>query len=82
MISLFDFLEINKEHKFIIGGEFNTVLETKLDKLGGNPNTHVKSRDTIQTAMENFDLNDIWRVFNGNTMQFTWHSLSKQYKLI
>ena len=47
--------------------------------MGGNPNTHIKCRETIQTAIENFDLNDICRVFNGNTIQFTWHSSSKLY---
>ena len=76
---LCNFLEENEENEFIIGGDFNTVLEPKLDKMGGNPNTHIKSRETIQTAIENFDLNDIWRVFNGNNIQFTWHSSSKPY---
>ena len=73
---LSNFLE---ENELIIGGDLNTVLEPKLDKMGGNPNTHIKSRETILTAIENFDLNDIWRVFNGNTTQFTWHSSSKPY---
>ena len=73
---LCNFLE---ENEFIIGDDFNTVLEPKLDKMGGNQNTHIKSRETIQTAIEKFDLNDIWRVFNGNTIQFTWHILSKPY---
>ena len=30
----------------------NTVLEPKLDKMRGNPNTHIKRRETIQTALE------------------------------
>ena len=38
-----------------------------------------KTRETIQTAIENFDLNDILKVFIGYTIQFTWHSSSKPY---
>ena len=29
--------------------------------------------------MDSFDLNDIWRLLNNNTKQFTWHSSSKPY---
>ena len=29
--------------------------------------------------MYSFDLNDIWRFLNNNTMQFTWHLSSKPY---
>ena len=46
------------ENDFLIGGDFNAVLETKLDKT--ELNTHIKSRKCIQTAMIiMFDLNDI-----------------------
>ena len=32
-----------EENEFIIGGDFNTVLEPKLDQMRGNPNTHIKT---------------------------------------
>ena len=54
-----DFLEANEENKFIFEGDFNTVLEPKLDKMRGNPNTHIKRRETIQTALEKL----IWMIF-------------------
>ena len=53
-------LRRNEENEFITGCDFNTVLEPKLNKMRGNTNTHIKSRETIQTAIENFDLNDIY----------------------
>ena len=52
------FLEENQENEFINGGDFNTVLEPKLNKLEGYPNTRIKSRATIQTSIETIDLND------------------------
>ena len=73
------YLADNEEDEFIIGGDFNTVLEPDADKIGGISITHAKSREIIKTTMESFDLNDIWILLNNNTMQFTWHSSSKPY---
>ena len=39
-----NFLEANEENEFIFEGDFNTVFEPKLDKMRGNPNTHIKRR--------------------------------------
>ena len=79
MIKLFfetlnKYLAENEKDEFIIEGDFNTVLEPDVDKIGGISITYAKSRDTIKTAMDSFDLNDIWRLLNNNTMQITWHS--------
>ena len=73
------YLADNEEDEFIIGGDFNTVLEPDVDKIGGISITRAKSREIIKTTMESFDRNDIWRLLNNNTMQFTWHSSSKPY---
>ena len=53
------YLAENEEDEFIIGGDFNTVLEPDVDKIGAISITHAKSRETIKTAMDSFDLNDI-----------------------
>ena len=84
MIKLFfeifnKYLVNNEEDEFTIGGDFNTVLELDVDKIGGISITHAKSRETIKTAMDSSGLNDIWRLLKNNTMQFTWHSSSKPY---
>ena len=67
MIKLFfetlnKYLAESEEDEFIIGGDFNTVLEPDVDKIGGISITHAKSRETIKTAMDSFDLNDIWNI--------------------
>ena len=39
----------------------------------------LKAKKSIEIAIEKFDFSNIWRVFNGNTMHFTWPSSSKPY---
>ena len=56
------YLAESEKDEFIIGGYFNTVLEPDVDKIGGISITHAKSRETIKTAMDSFDLNDIWNI--------------------
>ena len=75
--TLYDFLGENDEEEYIIGGDFNTVLNSNLDKFGGIKGTHQKCRDKIIASIDNFDLADIWRVFNPSSRQYTWHSTSK-----
>ena len=75
--TLFDFLGENDEEEYIIGGDSNTVLNSNLDKFGGIKGTHQKCRDKIIASIDNFNLADIWRVFNPCLRQYTWHSSSK-----
>ncbi len=58
----------------IIGGDFNTVLNISLDKIGGRPRTNFKARDEILTINTNYNLIDIWRHKNPNCKRFTWRS--------
>ena len=60
-----------------IGGDFNTVINSDLDKFGGLKGTHQKCRDRIKACIENYDLVDAWRILNPNSRQYTWHSSSK-----
>ena len=45
----------NEKDEFIIGADFNTVLEPDVDKIRDISITHAKSREIIKTAMENFE---------------------------
>ena len=38
--TLYDFLGENDEEEYIIGGDFNTVLNSNIDKFGGIKGTH------------------------------------------
>ena len=75
--SLYEFLGENDNEEYIIGGDFNTVINSNIDKFGRIKGSHQKCRDKIISCMESFDLSDAWRVLNPNTRQYTWHSSSK-----
>lgn len=55
------YLRENEEKTFIIGGDFNTVLNETLDKRNGRIDTHRQCRKQIKDNMETFNFIDIWR---------------------
>jgi exonuclease III len=56
----------------IIGGDFNLVLDTEIDKKGGTRKTHTKSAVYLKNIMQNLNLVDIWRIQHPETKQYTW----------
>ena len=72
-----DFLELlvndisqHQDKSLIIGGDFNTYL-TKLDCQIDNWKP-TKISEKLHSAMEEYNLTDIWRVLNPNTRRYTW----------
>ena len=74
LIQLEKYLNENDENTFMIGGDFNTALDTKKDKKNSRSDTHKKCREKIQNIMAIFNLIDVWRVQHPETAKFTWHS--------
>ena len=72
--SLNNFILQNGDNTFIIGGDFNTVLDINLDKKNGNKETHKKCRKLIRSILDINELTDIWRLQHPDKKQFTWHS--------
>ena len=56
----------------VIGGDFNLVLNTELDKTGGTGRTHTRSSNYVRQMIQNHHLLDIWRIQHPDTKQFTW----------
>ena len=79
--SFFDILEdyilSNDEKSFIMGGDFNTVLNVDLDKKNGNSHTHKKCTEKISSIINTSKIVDIWRILNPDKLKFTWHSNTK-----
>ncbi|KAA8589211.1 hypothetical protein FQN60_012576, partial [Etheostoma spectabile] len=50
-----------------MGGDFNCVLDTSLDKQTSRSTTNSNSSDKIKNAMQDLALVDIWRLLNPNT---------------
>ena len=62
---------LSSSDNIIIGGDWNTVLDT-LDKKGGQDRLKEKVISEIHTLMDYFEINDIWRIKHPNKSQFTW----------
>ena len=62
---------VNKEQKIVIGGDFNTALDSDLDCSGGNP-FRKESVKNIQDLCLDYDLVDIRRIRDPETKRFTW----------
>ena len=56
----------------ILGGDFNCISDTKLDKLGGNPFARQTANKILYTITQQHSLTDIWRDRNRDTKKFTW----------
>ena len=66
---------VNKEHRIIVGGDFNVTLDSDLDCSGGKP-FKKESVKQIQDLCLDFDLVDIWRIRNPECKRFTWRQKS------
>ena len=67
----------NEDSDFIIGGDFNTVLNADIDKCNGRKDTHKKCRLKIKNIIDNYEFADIWRIQHPNTKKYSWHSSHK-----
>ena len=67
----------NDEKSFIVGGDFNTLLNVEQDKKNGNLHTHKNCREKIKSIVNTSKLVDIWRILNPDKLKFTWHSNTK-----
>ena len=54
---------------FIIGGDFNTILDVDLDKKHGNKYTHPNVRKKILSIIDENSLKDIWRIQHPEKQQ-------------
>ena len=68
------FIIANDNESLIVGGDFNTIIDTKLDKKNGNINNNKRKREKINSIISNNDITDIWRLLNPTSRHYTWHS--------
>jgi len=70
--------EFDNEY-IVLGGDFNLVFNVDIDKKGGRPVTHEKSKLCLLGWMEELDLVDIWRKKNPSKFKYTWRSYRKPF---
>ena len=56
----------------ILGGDFNFVESSSLDKQGGNIDKGTEGVDEIRSIKHDFQLLDIYRYLHPHTRSFTW----------
>lgn len=59
---------------YIIGGDFNVVLDPKKDKSAGSDTSHTKARVSIANFMKDLNLSEIWRELNPHGVEYSCHS--------
>jgi len=64
---------VNTPRKVILGGDFNFVEDTKLDKIGGNPKRGERGRKEMDRLREDFDLVEIYRCLFPDKKEYTYH---------
>jgi len=74
-----NFLIPNDNQQVIAGGDYNFVLNVAMDKQGGRPRTHEKSKNLMLDWCENHDMMDIWRIKHPLLKEYTWRSRFPPY---
>ena len=77
-VELFTIIEEYMSNLVIIG-DFNLVLDTKLDRRSSSYNND-KSQKVVKEKMDEFFLQDIWRIRNTGVKRYSWHSADKKAK--
>ncbi|MGL5901954.1 MAG: endonuclease/exonuclease/phosphatase family protein, partial [Cetobacterium sp.] len=61
-------------HQLIIGGDFNLVLDTDLDRSSRRPVTVTKMAKSVKKFMDTYKIIDPWRTLHPNTRQYSYYS--------
>ena len=65
-------LELKENTNLILGGDFNLILNLKLDADGGNPTLTSNSMKYLNILTMENDLVDICRIRNPESNRYTW----------
>ena len=63
---------INSIDNNIIGGDWNVVQDSTLDKIGGMDNIKHNSVEKIMELKNTFNLEDVWRLKHEGVKRYTW----------
>ena len=66
---------VNQTDTVLMGGDFNLIMDTKLDRKGGSfveTSKYKNIKNTVMDILNTFDMNDIWRIKNPQARRYTW----------
>ena len=73
-----------REDQIVVGGDFNFILDPKMDRKGGTGIKKTRKRERIMKHLENIkdycQLKDIWRIKNPDRKRFTWRRVNPVIK--
>ena len=72
--------DCNDNMETIIGGDYNCVLNSELDRKNCSSNYDAGQRD-VKYLMDIFELEDVWRRRNPDERCFTWEGRGKQSRI-
>jgi len=72
-------LVADDSQQIIAGGDYNFVSNVAMDKQGGRPRTHEKSKNTLLEWCNLNNMMDIWRIKHPTLKEFTWRSRFPPY---
>ena len=62
----------DENYSWVIGGDFNIIMNMGLDYMGSRSFMRTRSRDMLSDILDKFNLVDIWRKKNPNKKEFTF----------
>ena len=72
LINILETFEDIQNKSFVLGGDFNVILNPSLDSEGGKPVIKKRTIAKLIQITENLDLCDIWRIRNPKRRRFTF----------
>ena len=72
LLNILETFEDIQDKNFVLGGDFNVILNRVLDSKGGKPVIKKKTIAKLIQITENLDLCDIWRIRNPKRKRFTF----------
>lgn len=65
---------VTNDTNMVLGGDFNCVPDTALDKLGGDPSNGAQGMKELLLFAKDHNLTDIWRAHHPTDKIYTWHN--------
>ena len=72
LINILETFEDIQNKSFVLGGDFNVILNPSLDSEGGKPVIKKRTIAKLIQITENLDLCDIWKIRNPKRKRFTF----------
>ena len=70
----------SKDCNFIIGGDWNSVLDPRKDTKGSK-SCYYKTPQMLKVLLKQRDLVDVWRLLHKDVQQYTWRNFVFEYSI-